>query len=84
MDPRDEQGKIWHNGEFIEWKDATEGIPAFLTLVIIPYSFSISSGIAFGFISYSLVKLLTGRWRECPLLVYVFALLFLIQFYFNS
>ena len=68
----------------INWKDVTEGIPAFLTLIIIPYSFSISSGIAFGFISYSLVKLLTGRWRECPLLVYIFSLLFLIQFYFNT
>lgn len=67
----------------INWKDPTEGIPAFLTLAIIPYSFSISNGIAFGFISYSLAKILTGRWRECPWLVYLFAVLFMIQLYIN-
>jgi AGZA family xanthine/uracil permease-like MFS transporter len=64
----------------IAWDDPTEAIPAFLTLIGIPFSFSIASGIAFGFISYSFAKLVSGRARECPALVYIFALLFIVQF----
>ncbi len=64
----------------IEWEDPTEYLPAFLTLVAIPLTFSIASGIAFGFISYALTKLVTGRGRECPALTYVFAALFVVEF----
>jgi len=63
-----------------EWDDPTEYLPAFLTVVGIPLTFSIATGIAFGLISYSVVKLATGRWRECPILTYVFAVLFVVQF----
>jgi AGZA family xanthine/uracil permease-like MFS transporter len=63
----------------IEWDDYTEAIPAFLTIVAIPFTFSISAGIAIGFISYAVGKLVTGRAKECSLLVYVFALLFLLE-----
>jgi AGZA family xanthine/uracil permease-like MFS transporter len=49
-------------------------------LVGIPLTFSIADGIAFGLISYSIAKLATGRWRECPTLTYVFAALFVVQF----
>jgi AGZA family xanthine/uracil permease-like MFS transporter len=64
----------------LEWEEPTEYLPAFLTLVAIPLTFSIASGIAFGFISYAVGKLATGRWRECPALTYVFAVLFVVQF----
>ncbi len=64
----------------IEWDDPTEAIPVFLTLIGIPFSFSIASGIAFGFISYSFTMLATGRARECPALVHIFAALFVVQF----
>lgn len=64
----------------LEWDEPTEYIPAFLTLVGIPLTFSIASGIAFGFVSYAVAKLATGRWRECPVLVYIFAALFVVQF----
>jgi AGZA family xanthine/uracil permease-like MFS transporter len=43
-------------------------------------TFSIASGLAFGFISYAVGKLATGRGRECPALTYVFAVLFVVQF----
>lgn len=59
----------------IDWQDPTEYIPAFLTLVGIPLTFSISTGVAFGFIGYAAGKLVSGRARECPALVYVFAAL---------
>jgi AGZA family xanthine/uracil permease-like MFS transporter len=64
----------------LEWEDPTEYLPAFLTIVGIPLTFSIASGIAFGFISYAVAKLATGRWRECPALTYIFAALFVVQF----
>jgi AGZA family xanthine/uracil permease-like MFS transporter len=64
----------------LHWEDPTEYLPAFLTLVGIPLTFSIASGIAFGFISYAVGKVATGRARECPTLTYVFAALFVVQF----
>jgi adenine/guanine/hypoxanthine permease len=62
------------------WDDATEYLPAFLILVGIPLTFSIADGIAFGLIAYSVAKVATGRWRECPTLTYIFAGLFVVQF----
>jgi AGZA family xanthine/uracil permease-like MFS transporter len=64
----------------LHWEDPTEYLPAFLTLVGIPLTFSIASGIAFGFISFAVGKVATGRARECPTLTYVFAALFVVQF----
>ena len=61
----------------IAWDDATEGIPAFLTIVIMPLAVSITDGIAFGFIAYAVLKLATGRGGEAHWLVYLFATLFL-------
>ena len=66
----------------IEWDDPTESIPAFLTIVIMPLAVSITDGIAFGFISYAVLKLATGRHREAHALVYVFAALFLLRYAF--
>jgi AGZA family xanthine/uracil permease-like MFS transporter len=66
----------------ISWSDTTEAIPAFLTMVLMPFTFSITEGIAFGFISYSLLKLIAGRGREVHGLVYLFAVLFVIRYIF--
>ncbi len=60
----------------IDWQDPSEFIPAFLILIGIPLSFSIATGIALGFITYAFAKLVSGRPRQCPVLVYVFAVLF--------
>jgi AGZA family xanthine/uracil permease-like MFS transporter len=65
---------------FIKWEDLTEAIPAFLTIIIMPMTFSITEGIAFGFISYSLLKLVTGKGREVHWLIYLFAFLFIIRY----
>lgn len=62
------------------WDDPTEYLPAFLILIGIPLTFSIADGIAFGLIAYSVAKVATGRWRECPTLTYIFAALFVVQF----
>jgi AGZA family xanthine/uracil permease-like MFS transporter len=66
----------------IHWEDATEAIPAFLTMVLMPFAFSITEGIAFGFIAYALLKLAARRGREVHGLVYLFAVLFIVRYIF--
>jgi adenine/guanine/hypoxanthine permease len=66
----------------IQWDDATEAIPAFLTMVMMPFSFSITEGISFGFISYAVLKLTSGRAREVHWIVYTFTLLFILRYLF--
>lgn len=60
----------------VAWDDPTEALPAFLTLLGMPLTFSIANGLALGFVSYPLVKLLAGRGREVSPLVYVVAVPF--------
>ena len=64
----------------IDWDDPTEALPAFLTLMVMPLALSITDGIAFGFITYALLKLATGRTAEVHGLVYLFAVLFLVRY----
>lgn len=64
----------------IMWDDPTEAIPAFLTLVIMPLTVSITEGIAFGFMAYAVLKLVAGLAREVHWLVYLCAVLFLIRY----
>ncbi|AWL07509.1 NCS2 family permease [Massilia oculi] len=60
----------------VEWNDSTESIPAAVTALGMPFTYSIAEGIAFGFISYAVLKLLTGRAREVKPVVWVIAGLF--------
>ncbi len=64
----------------IAWDDATEALPAFLTIAIIPLAVSITEGISFGLLAMVLLKLTTGRGRELHGLVYVFAAVFLLRY----
>jgi len=64
----------------IAWDDPAEAIPAFLTIVIMPLTVSITDGIAFGVISHALLKLTTGRAREVHWLMYVFAIVFVLRY----
>jgi len=64
----------------VKWQDMTEALPAFLTMVTMPFAYSISAGIAIGFVSYAAGKILSGRFRECPAIVYIFAALFVLQY----
>jgi len=67
------------NVEKINLKDFSEGFPAFLIIAIIPLSYSIVDGIAFGFVAYPLLKLALGKRREVPALLYVISGLFLLN-----
>ena len=65
----------------IEWDDITEAVPAFLTIVFMPFAYSIADGIAMGFISYALVKLFTGKAATVPYMVWIIAVLWVIKFF---
>jgi AGZA family xanthine/uracil permease-like MFS transporter len=64
----------------IDWEDLTEAVPAFLSIAIMPLTVSITEGISFGFISYSLLKLVTGKGKQVHWLIYVFSVLFIIRY----
>lgn len=66
----------------VKWEDLTESVPAFITAVMMPFSFSITEGIALGFISYCVMKLGTGRLRDLSPCVVVVALLFVLKIVF--
>ena len=64
----------------IDWDDITEAVPAFLTVVFMPFTYSIADGIAMGFISYALIKLLTGKAKSVPYMVWIIAALWALKF----
>lgn len=64
----------------VQWDDLTEATPAFITAAMMPFTYSITEGIAFGFISYCIMKVGTGRWREINAPVWVVSLLFIAKF----
>ncbi len=64
----------------VHWDDASTALPVFLTMIMIPFTFSISKGIGYGFISFVLLKLLTGKTREIHPLLVVISLLFALDF----
>ena len=64
----------------IDWDDITEAVPAFLTIVFMPFTYSIADGIAMGFISYAIIKLLTGKAKTVPYMVWIVAVLWVFKF----
>ena len=68
----------------VNWSDFEEACPAFLTISMMPFAYSISDGIGFGFISYSVIKLARGKASEVPALVYVISALFILKYILTS
>lgn len=65
----------------IKWDDFTESIPAFLTIVMMPFTYSISEGIIFGLLSFVLLKLITGKAKEISIPMIIVAIIFLLKFF---
>lgn len=68
----------------IRFDDFTDVVPAFLTMIMMPLTFSIAEGLAFGFISYTLLKVLTGRSKEVKWIVYFISAAFIINFIYHG
>lgn len=68
----------------LNWEDTTEAVPAVLTALMMPFTYSIANGVAFGFITYAGLKLFTGRMREVPVIVWIISAVFLFRFFYLS
>jgi adenine/guanine/hypoxanthine permease len=66
----------------VRWDDFTEAFPAFLTVVATPLTFSIATGLSLGLLSYTLIKLGSGKYREISPLIWVLSVLFLLRYVF--
>jgi AGZA family xanthine/uracil permease-like MFS transporter len=64
----------------IDWDDTTESVPAVITALLMPFTYSIANGVAFGFIAYAGLKLFTGRAREVPVIVWIIAAIFIFRY----
>lgn len=64
----------------IPWEDITQAAPAVLTAIMMPFTYSIANGLAFGFISYAVIKTCTGKWREVHMATWVISALFILRF----
>lgn len=66
----------------IDWSDFSESIPAFLTMLLMPLTYSISEGIMLGMLSYVLINLCTGKFKKISTTLWVLALLFILRYIF--
>lgn len=69
-------GEVKH----IDFTDITNALPAFLAIIMMPFTYSIAEGISFGMVSFVLLKLLSGRYKEVNIAMYVIAALFILGF----
>ena len=65
----------------IDFNDYSIAIPAFFTIIMMPLAYSIAEGIVFGIISYVLLKIFTGKYKEITVVMYVLAILFVLKFF---
>jgi adenine/guanine/hypoxanthine permease len=64
----------------IDWSDFTIAVPAFLTMLLMPFTYSITNGIGAGFIAYCVIKLVRGKGATVPAMMYAAAVAFVIYF----
>ncbi len=68
----------------IDFADISEGIPAFITIIAMPFSYSISKGITFGIITYILCKVVAGKIKEIPVVTWILGIIFLFDIVFEA
>ena len=64
----------------VQWSEFTEAIPAFVTLLATPLTFSIATGLSLGLISFTLVKVAAGKFREISILIWILTALFILRY----
>jgi AGZA family xanthine/uracil permease-like MFS transporter len=69
-----------HGAVKINWTDFEEALPCFLTIAMMPFAYSISDGIGFGFIAYTVIKVARGKAKEVPVLIYLLSALFILLY----
>lgn len=66
----------------LDWEEISDSVPAFLATIAMPFTFSITEGISWGFLSYVILKLLAGKGKSVNWLIYVFAVIFILRYIF--
>ncbi|NLC66511.1 MAG: NCS2 family permease [Clostridium sp.] len=66
----------------IDFEDYTEAIPAFLTIIMMPFAYSIAEGIVFGMVSYVILKALSGKFKDISIIMWILSLVFVARFIF--
>lgn len=72
------------NAVKIDWSDFEVALPCFLTIAMMPFAYSISDGIGFGFISFTLIKMFRGKFKEIPILMYILSALFIAMYILSA
>lgn len=72
------------NAVKIDWNDFEAALPSFLTIAMMPFAYSISDGIGFGFISFTLIKMFRGKFKEIPVLMYILSALFIAMYILSA
>ncbi|MBS5645380.1 MAG: NCS2 family permease, partial [Clostridiales bacterium] len=72
------------NAVKIDWSDFEVALPCFLTIAMMPFAYSISDGIGFGFISFTLIKMFRGKFKEIPVLMYILSALFIAMYILSA
>jgi len=75
---------MMRNIKDINFGDITDSIPAFLTIAMMPLSYSIGNGFGFGFISYCLLKTATGKFKDISLVMWLISIMFAVSFYMHG
>ena len=68
----------------IDFNEISEGFPAFVTIIFMPFTYSIANGIIFGMLAFTIVKLLSGKVKDVSITMYVLALFFLIKIFLDA
>jgi len=68
----------------IDFSDFTEGFPAFITFVLMPFTYNIANGIAAGIVFYTALKVFTGKWKQIHWMMYILFVLVIVRFIFLS
>lgn len=68
----------------IDWNDLTIALPAFFTIIVMPFTYSITTGIEFGFIFYVIANVVSGKAKKVPKMIYIFSILFIIDFIYKA
>ena len=66
----------------IDFDDATEAIPSFITLIIMPLAYYVAAGVMLGMISYVVINLFCGKFKKLTPMMYILAVLFLLKYIF--
>jgi AGZA family xanthine/uracil permease-like MFS transporter len=64
----------------VQWRDFSEAVPAFITILATPLTFSIATGLSLGLISYTVVKVAAGKIREINPLIWILTVLFILRY----